>query len=105
MTEDRCAVCGHEIEKDGMCLEVWLRLPEDEETQQALMQASEVVATAFGVKAEVRIHEGYVTPAEYLCSFSCLAQYAYTRWQQAEMIRSAARLTSFAHEEEWHGNN
>ena len=101
MTEEKCAVCGCEIEKDGMCLEVWLRLPEDEDIQEALLRASEVVANAFGVKAEVRIHEGYATPPEYFCSFACLAQYAYARWQQAEFIRSAARRASSDEREGW----
>lgn len=91
MREERCGWCRCEIEKDGMCLELWLRVPEEEEIREALGRASRVVADTFGVKPEVRIHEGYVTPPECFCSFPCLTQYAVTRWQQTQVMKSAAR--------------
>lgn len=90
MEEEKCAWCGCQIEENGMCLELWLRVPEEKGIQEALGRASEIVASAFGVKPEVRIHEGYVTPPECFCSFPCLAQYAVARWRQTDVIKGAA---------------
>lgn len=91
MTEDKCRWCGCEIEKDWMCLELWLRVPEEEEMKEALRQAAQLVTTASGIRPEFRIREGYITPAERFCSFPCLAQYAVLRWEQTDLIKNAAR--------------
>lgn len=74
-----------------MCLELWLRVPEEEEVQEALGLAATLMPDTLAIRPEVRIHEGYVTPPECFCSFSCLTTYAAMKWQQSDLLKEVAR--------------